>query len=71
MSDRKNGKPCTYCQNHEVVEGTLEGVSFQSLAEGKKILSSGVYGIRTTVCTKCGHLSSLFLDTEALRKMLR
>lgn len=36
MSDKNNGKPCTYCQNREVVEGTLEGVSFQSLAEGKK-----------------------------------
>lgn len=71
MSDKNNGKPCAYCQNREVVEGTLEGVSFQSLAEGKKILSSGVYGIRTTVCTKCGYLSNLFLDAKALSKILR
>ncbi len=62
---------CNYCKKAEMIEGTLEGISFEPLSEHKKMLTSGVYGIRAMVCPKCGRLSGFSLDVEALKKMLR
>lgn len=64
-------KPCPKCGGERFVEGTLEGVSFQSIAEGKKLFSSGVYGIGTIACTTCGYLLGLYLNVEGLREMLK
>jgi hypothetical protein len=62
---------CNYCKEAELIEGTLEGISFEPFSEHKKLLTSGVYGIRAMVCPKCGRLSDFSLDVEALKKIAR
>jgi hypothetical protein len=64
-------KVCQSCKKGKLIEGTLEGVSFQPLSEGKKWLSSGVYGIHALVCLECGLISDLSVDTKALEKLTR
>lgn len=71
MNDSVKKKVCPHCQGKELVEGTLEGVSFQPLAEGKKLFSSGVYGIHATVCASCGRILEPMIDTKTLRKILK
>lgn len=68
---KANNEVCQWCKKGKLVEGTLEGVSFQPLSEGKKWLSSGIYGIRATACSNCGCISDLAIDTESLQKILR
>jgi hypothetical protein len=62
---------CDCCKKEDLIEGTLEGVSFKPQSEHKKILSSGVYGIKAMVCPSCGRLSNFALDAEALKKILK
>lgn len=62
---------CEYCQKAEVIEGTLEGVSFEPLSERKRRFASGVYGIKALVCPKCGRLSNFSLDTESLKNITK
>jgi RHS repeat-associated protein len=62
---------CDYCKKTELIEGTLEGVSFEPGSEHKKVLSSGVYGIKAMACPSCGRLSDFALNVEALKKMLK
>ncbi len=62
---------CGYCKEGELIEGTLEGVSFQPKSEHKRWFSSGVYGIKTTVCMECGRLSNLSLDKKVLEKIVK
>ncbi len=64
-------KVCQWCKKGELIKGTLEGVSFQPLSEGKKWLSSGVYGIRGVVCSNCGRIAELTVDTATLQKILQ
>lgn len=68
---KKDNMSCPHCQGRELIEGTLEGVSFQSLADVKKMFSSGVYGIRTIVCASCGRNIELSIDPETLCKILK
>ena len=62
---------CNYCKKEELIEGTLEGVSFKPQSEHKKVLSSGVYGIKAMACPSCGKLSDFSLNVEALKKILK
>ena len=62
---------CEYCKKKDVVEGTLEGVSFEPLRESKKRFASGVYGIKAMACPECGRITNCTLDVEALRKIMR
>jgi hypothetical protein len=63
---------CKLCKKAELIEGTLEGVSFKPLSEQRKFLSTGVYGIKVMVCPECGHLSEFKLsDVEVLRKIIK
>ena len=67
----RGDKICQYCKKGKLIEGTLEGVSFQPLSEAKKWLSSGVYGIQGLVCLECGRISDLSVDTKTLEKLTR
>ncbi len=60
-----------HCNKGKLIEGTLEGVSFEPISEHKKMLASGVYGIKAMVCTECGYLSNFNLDTETLKKITK
>ena len=62
---------CDHCKKAELIEGTLEGVSFEPQSEHKKMLSSGVYGIKAMACPFCGSLSNFALNAEALKKILK
>jgi hypothetical protein len=64
---------CRQCKNTTLVEGSLEGVSFQPKSEHKKWISSGIYGINALVCPECGSLSDFKLDAgaiDALKKII-
>jgi hypothetical protein len=61
---------CEYCAKTDLIEGTLEGVSFQPISESKKWLSSGIYGIKVLVCVECGRLSNFSLDNKSLKELL-
>jgi hypothetical protein len=69
MIKEKKNMICKFCKDGELIEGTLEGVSFEPAMQSKKIFSKGVYGIRVLVCSNCGQLSDLKLDLEALKKV--
>jgi hypothetical protein len=60
---------CEFCEKAEVIEGTVDPVSF--VPERKKWFARGVYGISATVCPKCGRLSNFSLDTKYLEKILK
>lgn len=62
---------CEFCKKGELIEGTLEGVSFQPSCENKKLFSSGVYGIKSMVCPECGRLTNFCLNTETLTKIVK
>jgi hypothetical protein len=62
---------CKFCKSTELVDGTLEGVSFVPMRQHRRRLASGVYGIKATVCVECGRISGLTIDVDALRKILR
>jgi len=62
---------CSRCKKAELIDGTLEGVSFEPSPQRKKIWSGGVYGIRASACPECGGLSDFRLNTDALKKMLK
>ena len=69
IEDADNGS-CQSCKKGKLVEGTLEGVSFQPRSEWKKWFSKGVYGIRAKACSNCGRISDMAIDTETLRKII-
>lgn len=71
MEKKTANQVCQSCKEGKLIEGTLEGVSFQPSSEGKKWLSSGVYGINATVCSNCGCISNVTVDVEALKKLLK
>ena len=63
---------CQFCKKGELIEGTLEGVSFQPLSEQKRFISKGVYGVKVMACPECGHLSEFKLsDLDALRRIMK
>ncbi len=62
---------CKKCGKANVVQGSIEGVSFVPIAESKRMFATGVYGIEATVCPECGDISELRLDTGALKKILK
>ncbi len=62
---------CEYCKKVEMIEGTFEGVSFEPSSEHKKMIASGVYGIKAMVCPECGRLSNFSLDTDSLRRITK
>jgi|BioPla2DNA2_1021312.scaffolds.fasta_scaffold23468_6 hypothetical protein len=60
---------CENCKA-EMVNGHLEGVSFVPDAVKKHFFgTSGIYGIQTTVCPKCGRLGALKVNVAALAKI--
>jgi hypothetical protein len=61
---------CDYCSKGEMVEGTLEGVSFEPASEHKKFFSKGVYGITAMVCLSCGRMSNFSLDVHTLKNIV-
>jgi len=71
MSREANNLICESCKKESLVEGTLEGVSFQPVSEKSKWLSSGIYGIKAYVCMDCGCISRLSIDTEILKNILK
>jgi hypothetical protein len=62
---------CEYCEKIEMISGTLEGISFEPLSEHKKWLATGVYGVKASVCPKCGRLSNLSIDIDSLKKITK
>jgi hypothetical protein len=62
---------CSHCKSENLIEGTLEGISFQPLTEDRKWLAKGVYGIRAMACPICGFLSNLRIDKDALKAILK
>ncbi len=62
---------CTCGSKEALVEGTLEGVSFEPTQEAKKLVARGVYGLTATVCPACGRIGDLRLNTEALKSVLK
>lgn len=70
MAEGARNKVCQWCKKGNLVEGTLEGVAFQPLSEGRKWLGSGVYGIHAAVCSNCGRVSDITIDTDALRRVV-
>ena len=62
---------CEFCRKAEVVEGTLEGISFEPSSECKKRFATGVYGITATACPECGRLADIKLDVRVLKKILK
>ena len=62
---------CEFCKKAEVIEGTLEGISFEPAPECKKRFATGVYGITATACPECGHLADIKLDAGSLRKIVQ
>ena len=62
---------CEYCGKGDLLEGTLEGVSFKPSSEDKKWLAKGIYGIKAMACPECGRLSNFSIDTETLRKLMK
>ena len=62
---------CDKCKNAELINGTLEGVSFQPSSEEKKLFSKGIYGIRVLVCPGCGSITDMRLDVKVLKKMIK
>lgn len=71
MSTERELDMCQYCKAGNLVDGTLEGVSFQPKSEAGKLLSSGIYGITVKACSNCGRLSALAIDPKNLQKLLR
>ena len=61
---------CEFCKKAEVVEGTLEGISFEPVSGQKKWFAKGVYCIRATACPECGRLTDLSLDAKSLVKAM-
>lgn len=70
MEEKAGNEVCHSCKKGELIEGTLEGVSFQPLSEAKKWLSSGVYGIHATACSNCGRILDMAIDTQTLRRIV-
>lgn len=62
---------CTYCNNVDLICGTLEGVSFVEKHKKKKFMTTGVYGITVKACPECGRLTEFTVDPEALCKLLK
>ena len=62
---------CKYCKEIEIIEGVLQGISFEPASEHKKWFASGVYGIKAKVCPKCGRLLDFSLDTNSLKKITK
>ena len=62
---------CPSCKQGKLIEGTLEGVSFEPSRKDKKWFSSGVYGIMVTACSECGRLSDLKINVESLKKIIK
>ena len=57
---------CRHCESINVLEGTLEGVSFLPSSKVKKFFATGLYGIKTTLCFECGKLNDLHFDQKAI-----
>lgn len=71
MTQKTNFPVCESCKGENLIEGTLEGVSFQPSFESAKWLSSGIYGIKAYVCQDCGHISGFSIDINELKSMLQ
>jgi hypothetical protein len=61
---------CESCGKAELVEGTLEGVSFEPSSEHQKFFARGVYGIKAMACPSCGRVSDFYIDVESLKRAL-
>lgn len=70
MTQGGNHLICESCKKEDLIEGSLEGVSFQPTSEHGKWLSTGIYGIKAFVCPECGCISNLSIDTETLKRTL-
>ena len=62
---------CRECQQAEVVEGTLEAVSFEPTSQCKKFFTRGVYGLKAVACPNCGSVYGIHLDEKELRKIIK
>lgn len=61
---------CEYCGKEGLLKGTLEGVSFVPEASKRKLMETGVYGVRALACPECGRLSGFQLDAAVLKKLI-
>ena len=62
---------CEYCKKAELIDGTLEGISFVPSFEHKKWFASGVYGIKAKACPECGRLTNFNVHVGSLKKMIK
>lgn len=62
---------CPTCNSSEMLEGTLEGVSFEPKSQNRvRVFRSGVYSIEAQVCAKCGTVVTMRLDCDALKRIV-
>ncbi len=62
---------CEFCNKEsEVVNGTLEGVSFVPETQDRKWIKTGICALETTVCADCGRILTIKVNKESLKGLL-